>query len=63
MRGWKKEGSVEYALPPACDLLPFNFIMPEDKGRFTLAMNEKKTHIRRNGFASLIEERAGVLEG
>lgn len=58
-----EEGSGEYALPTACDLLPFNFIMPEEKGRFTLAMNGKRTHIRRNGFASLIEERAGVLEG
>lgn len=47
MRG-EGEGSVEHVPPPACDLLPFNFIMPEEKGWFTLAMNGKKMHIRRN---------------
>lgn len=106
--GGAEEGSGEYALPPAYDLLPINVIMPEDKEQFALAMNGKKTHIRRKDFlmfaegcgmtrnsaekmiamlvakkekllamcqnsllpeplqerlASLIEERAGVLEG
>ena len=47
MRG-AEEGSGEYALSPACDLLPFNFIMPEEKEQLALAMNRKKAHIRRN---------------
>ncbi len=45
-----EEGSGKYVLSPAYDLLPVNVIMPEDKEQFALAMNGKKTHIRRKDF-------------
>lgn len=41
------EGSGEYILSPAYDLLPVNANMPADKEQFALAMNGKKTNIRR----------------
>ena len=44
------EASGAYVLSPAYDLLPVNVIMPEDKEEFALAMNGKKTHIRRKDF-------------
>lgn len=44
------EGSGEYLLSPAYDLLPVNVIMPEDKEQFALAMNGKKMNIRRKDF-------------
>lgn len=45
-----EEGSGEYILSPAYDLLPVNVIMPEDKEQLALAMNGKKTNIRRKDF-------------
>lgn len=44
------EGSGEYILSPAYDLLPVNVIMPEDKEQFALPMNGKKTNIRSKDF-------------
>lgn len=41
------EGSGEYILSPAYDLLPVNANMPADKEQFALAMNGKKINIRR----------------
>lgn len=44
------EGSSEYVLSPAYDLLPVNANMPADKEQFALAMNGKKTNIRKGDF-------------
>ena len=45
-----KEKPGEYVLSPAYDLLPVNIIMPEDTEQFALAMNGKKTNLRRKDF-------------
>lgn len=44
------EGSGEYILSPAYDLLPVNANMPADKEQFALAMNGKKRNIHRGDF-------------
>lgn len=44
------EGSGQYILSPAYDLLPVNSIMPEDKEQFALTMNGKKRNLRRGDF-------------
>lgn len=44
------EGSGEYVLSPAYDLLPVNANMPADKEQFALAMNDKKMNIRKGDF-------------
>lgn len=44
------EGSSKYVLSPAYDLLPVNANMPADKEQFALAMNGKKTNIRKGDF-------------
>ena len=44
------EGSGEYVLSPAYDLLPVNANMPADKEQFALAMNGKKTNIKKGDF-------------
>lgn len=44
------EGSGEYVLSPAYDLLPVNANMPADKEQFALAMNGKKMNIRKSDF-------------
>lgn len=44
------EGSGQYVLSPAYDLLPVNVIMPEDTEEFALTMNGKKRNLRRNDF-------------
>lgn len=44
------EGSGEYVLSPAYDLLPVNANMPDDKEQFALAMNSKKMNIRKGDF-------------
>ncbi len=51
-----REASGVYRLSPAYDLLPVNVIMPEDPEVFALAMNGKKTHIRRKDFFVFAEE-------
>ena len=50
------EGSGEYLLSPAYDLLPVNVIMPEDEEQFALAMNGKKINIRRKDFLIFADE-------
>src|SRR5699024_3980403 len=55
-------GSGKYVLSPAYDLLPVNVIMPEDKEQFALAMNGKKTHIRRKDFL-VFAEKSGMTRG
>jgi serine/threonine-protein kinase HipA len=44
------EGTGEYSLSPAYDLLCVNTIMPEDTEQFALTMNGKKTNIRKKDF-------------
>lgn len=51
-----EEGSGQYLLSPAYDLLPVNVIMPEDKEQFALAMNGKKKNIRRKDFLVFADE-------
>lgn len=51
-----EEGSGDYILSPAYDLLPVNVIMPEDKEQFALAMNGKKTNLRRKDFLIFADE-------
>ena len=50
------EASGVYVLSPAYDLLPVNVIMPEDTEEFALAMNGKKTHIRKKDFYVFAQE-------
>ena len=45
-----------YVLSSAYDLLPVNVIMPEDTEELALAMNGKKTHIRKKDFFVFAEE-------
>ena len=52
----KAEGSSEYVLSSAYDLLPVNAIMPEDEEEFALTMCKKKRKIRRKDFLSFAEE-------
>lgn len=51
-----REASGEYVLSPAYDLLPVNVIMPEDKEELALALNGKKTNIRKKDFFVFAEE-------
>ena len=50
------EGSGQYVLSPAYDLLPVNVIMPEDKEQFAMPMNGKKVNIRRKDFLIFADE-------
>ena len=52
----KAEGSGEYVLSSAYDLLPVNAIMPEDEEEFALTMCKKKRKIRRKDFLTFAEE-------
>lgn len=52
----KAEGSGEYVLSAAYDLLPVNAIVPEDEEEFALTMCKKKRKIRRNDFLMFAEE-------
>lgn len=49
------EGSGEYVLSPAYDLLPVNAIIPADKEQFALAMNGRKANIRKSDFLKFAE--------
>ena len=49
------EGSGEYILSPAYDLLPVNLIMPQDTEEFALPMNGKKTNLRNKDFLIFAE--------
>ena len=46
----KTEGSSEYVLSAAYDLLPVNAIMPEDEEEFALTLFKKKRKIKRKDF-------------
>lgn len=50
------EASNTFVLSPAYDLLPVNVIMPEDTEEFALALNGKKTNIRKKDFFVFAEE-------
>jgi len=52
-------GSEEYVLSAAYDLLPVNVILPEDKEQLALAMNGKKTNIRKKDFL-LFADNVGI---
>lgn len=45
-----EEGTDEYVLSPAYDLLPVNVIMPEDREQLALPLNGKKTNVRKKDF-------------
>ncbi|HOO26174.1 MAG TPA: HipA domain-containing protein [Clostridiales bacterium] len=49
------EGSSEYILSPAYDLIPVNIILPEDKEETALAINGKKSNLRKNDFLTFSE--------
>lgn len=55
----KAEGSSEYVLSAAYDLLPVNAIMPEDEEEFALTMCKKKRKIGRKDFL-LFAEQIGI---
>ena len=46
----KNDGSNDYILSPAYDLLPVSVIMPEDKEELALTLNGKKNNIRKKDF-------------
>lgn len=50
------EGSNQYVLSQAYDLLPVNVIMPEDNEEFALTMNGKKMNIRKKDFLVFADE-------
>lgn len=50
-----EQGSGEYVLSPAYDLLPVNVIMPEDNEQFALTMNGKKRNIHRKDFLAFAD--------
>lgn len=52
-------GSMQYILSPAYDLLPVRIIMPEDNEDFALALNGKKSNIRKKDFF-VFAEKIGV---
>ena len=53
------EGSGEYILSPAYDLLPVNLIMPQDKEEFALPMNGRKNNLRKKDFL-IFAETSGI---
>ena len=55
------EGSEEYILSPAYDLLPVNLIMPEDPDELALPMNGRKSKVRRKDFL-VFAEKVGIPE-
>jgi len=50
------EGSSQYILSPAHDLLPVNVIMPEDTEQFALTMNGRKIKLRKKDFILFAEK-------
>lgn len=49
------EGSGEYILSPAYNLLPVNLIMPQDNEEFALPMNGRKNNLRKKNFLKFAE--------
>lgn len=56
-----KEGSKEYILSDAYDLLSTNIVIPEDNEQMALTLNGKKTKIRYTDFMMLAEN-TGITE-
>ena len=54
-----QEGSGEYALSPAYDMLPVNLIMPEDEEELALTLNGKKMNLRKKDFY-IFAEKCGI---
>ncbi len=50
-----QEGSCEYVLSDAYDMLPVNVVLPEDNEQFALTMNGKKNNIRKKDFLVFAE--------
>ncbi len=57
-----EEKSGRYILSPAYDLLPVNLLLPEDTEQFALAMNGKKSRIRKKDFL-VFADRIGIPSG
>ncbi len=55
------EGTGEYILSSAYDLLPVNANMPADKEQFALPMNGKKTNLRKKDFM-IFAETCGIAK-
>lgn len=53
------EGTYEYALSDAYDMLPVNAVLPEDNEQLALALNGKKNNIRKKDFL-LFAENIGI---
>ena len=51
-----EEGSGQYTLSPAYDLLPVNVVMPEDPEQLALTINGKKKNIRKKDFFVFADE-------
>lgn len=54
-----QEGSGEYVLSPAYDLLPVNLIIPEDEEELALTLNGKKMNLRKKDFY-VFAEKCGI---
>lgn len=52
------EGSGDYVLAPAYDLVPVNLIFPDDKEPFALPLNGKKSNIHRSDFLKFADKMA-----
>lgn len=50
-----REGSCEYVLSSAYDMLPVSVVLPEDTEQFALTLNGKKSNIRRKDFLIFAE--------
>ncbi len=50
-----QEGSCEYVLSDAYDMLPVNAVLPEDTEQFALTMGGKKSNIRKKDFLMFAE--------
>ena len=53
------EGSGDYILSPAYDLLPVNLIMPQDKEEFALPLNGRKNNLQKKDFL-IFAETSGI---
>ncbi len=54
-----REGSCEYVLSDAYDMLPVNAVLPEDNEQFALTLNGKKSNIRKKDFF-VFAENSGI---
>jgi serine/threonine-protein kinase HipA len=49
------QGSTQYIISPAYDLLPVNVVNPQDTEEIALTLNGKKRNLHRNDFIKLAE--------